>query len=156
MEDVTDLVLANVNDTMDESERHAEISEQFTIALVAAAVKDTHYTASVETILRGNEFYLFVYEIFTDVRLVGAPPSSIGKFGGDTDNWMWPRHTGDFSLFRIYADKNNEPAEYSPDNVPYQTQKIFSNFVERSSKRAILRWFLVIREVPRSILHPMV
>ena len=75
--------------------------------------------ADVEEFYYGNRFYLFVYREFTDIRLVGAPPSSIGKFGGDTDNWMWPRHTGDFSMFRVYASKDNEPAEYSEDNVPY-------------------------------------
>ncbi len=68
----------------------------------------------------GNQYYAYVIETFKDVRLVGAPPSSIGKFGSDTDNWVWPRHTGDFSMFRVYADKNNKPAEYSKDNVPYK------------------------------------
>jgi len=79
----------------------------------------------VKPLFYGNQYFLYVYKVFKDVRLVGAPPSAIGKFGGDTDNWMWPRHTGDFSLFRVYADENNEPAEYSPDNVPYQPQKYF-------------------------------
>jgi hypothetical protein len=79
----------------------------------------------VKPLFYGNQYFLYVYKVFKDVRLVGAPPSAIGKFGGDTDNWMWPRHTGDFSLFRVYADENNEPAEYSPDNVPYQPKKYF-------------------------------
>ena len=70
-----------------------------------------------------NQFFAFVYEVYTDIRLVGTPPSSIGKFGGDTDNWMWPRHTGDFSIFRVYAGKDNRPAEYSPENVPYKAEK---------------------------------
>ena len=70
----------------------------------------------------GNKYYLFVKTVYNDIRMVGAPPSSIGKFGADTDNWMWPRHTGDFSLFRIYADKNGQPAEYSKDNVPLQVK----------------------------------
>ena len=74
----------------------------------------------------GNKFYLFYYKVYSDVRMVAAPPSSVGKFGGETDNWMWPRHTGDFSMFRIYADKNREPAEYSQDNVPLQTPKYLS------------------------------
>lgn len=74
----------------------------------------------------GNKFYLFYYKVYSDVRMVAAPPSSVGKFGGETDNWMWPRHTGDFSMFRIYADKNGEPAEYSQDNVPLQTPKYLS------------------------------
>ena len=82
-------------------------------------------TASVEEFYYGNQYFLFVYKEFTDVRLVGAPPSSIGKFGGDTDNWMWPRHTGDFSIFRIYAGPDNEPAAYSEDNVPYRPKKYF-------------------------------
>jgi hypothetical protein len=73
----------------------------------------------------GNQYFLFVYREYTDIRLVGAPPSSIGKFGGETDNWTWPRHTGDFSIFRIYADKDNNPANYSKDNVPYQPKKYF-------------------------------
>lgn len=77
------------------------------------------YNVEIKPFFEGNEYYMFVYEVYKDVRLVGAPPSAIGKFGGDTDNWMWPRHTGDFSIFRIYADKNNNPAEYSKDNVPY-------------------------------------
>ena len=82
-------------------------------------------SASVEEFYYGNQYFLFVYKEFSDVRLVGAPPSSIGKFGGDTDNWMWPRHTGDFSIFRIYAGPDNEPAGYSADNVPYRPKKYF-------------------------------
>ena len=82
-------------------------------------------SASVEEFYYGNQYFLFVYKEFSDVRLVGASPSSIGKFGGDTDNWMWPRHTGDFSIFRIYAGPDNEPAEYSEDNVPYRPKKYF-------------------------------
>ena len=84
------------------------------------ATKGTHYKAIVKNFYGGNKYYLLVYENFTDIRMVGAPPSSIGKFGADTDNWMWPRHTGDFSIFRIYASKDNKPADYSPDNVPYK------------------------------------
>lgn len=91
----------------------------------AAAADGKGLSASVEEFYYGNQYFLFVYKEFTDVRLVGAPPSSIGKFGGDTDNWMWPRHTGDFSIFRIYAGKDNEPAAYSPDNVPYKPRKYF-------------------------------
>lgn len=84
------------------------------------------FEAVVKSLFYGNQYYLFVYKVFHDIRLVGAPPSSIGKFGGDTDNWMWPRHTGDFSVFRIYTGKNNEPAYYSKDNVPYKPKKYFS------------------------------
>lgn len=91
----------------------------------AATAGGKGLSASVEEFYYGNQYFLFVYKEFTDVRLVGAPPSSIGKFGGDTDNWMWPRHTGDFSIFRIYAGKDNEPAAYSPDNVPYKPRKYF-------------------------------
>jgi hypothetical protein len=81
------------------------------------------YTVSVRSFFQGNEFYYFVYQDFKDVRLVGTPPESIGKFGGDTDNWEWPRHTGDFSMFRVYGDKNGNPAEYSADNVPLQPKQ---------------------------------
>ncbi len=81
--------------------------------------------ASVERLYYGNQYYLFVYKVYTDIRLVGAPPSSIGKFGGDTDNWMWPRHTGDFSIFRVYAGKDNEPAPYSEENIPFTPKRHF-------------------------------
>ena len=93
--------------------------------IIAEAIKGKGYRASIESMYYGNQFYLFVYRTFRDVRLVGAPPSSIGKFGGDTDNWIWPRHTGDFSVFRVYADANNEPAEYSEENVPYRPKRHF-------------------------------
>lgn len=88
-------------------------------SLVDAASQDGRYSAEIVDMYYGTEHYLMVYEVFRDIRFVGAPPSSIGKFGGDTDNWMWPRHTGDFSIFRIYANRNNEPADYSEDNIPY-------------------------------------
>ena len=95
--------------------------------LIAEAVKEgKNYRATIEQMYYGNQQFLFLYQQFDDVRLVGAPPSSIGKFGGDTDNWIWPRHTGDFSLFRIYADKNNEPAAYSAENVPYRPKRHFT------------------------------
>lgn len=94
--------------------------------IIAAATEDGRYKAAVERMYYGNQSFLFVYRQFDDVRLVAAPPSSIGKFGGDTDNWIWPRHTGDFSVFRIYADKDNEPAAYSPDNVPYRPKRHFA------------------------------
>lgn len=93
--------------------------------IVDEAAKKGRYEAIVKPLFYGNQYFLYVYEVFNDVRLVGAPPSAIGKFGGDTDNWMWPRHTGDFSLFRIYANKDNQPASYSPDNVPYKPKKFF-------------------------------
>lgn len=94
-------------------------------SILAAESKGAGYRAEINPMYYGNQQYLFVYQTFRDVRLVGAPPSSIGKFGGDTDNWMWPRHTGDFSIFRVYANANNEPADYSPQNVPYRPKRHF-------------------------------
>ncbi|MFO7843912.1 MAG: S46 family peptidase [Bacteroidales bacterium] len=122
IEDVTDKALEGVTEDMSEEERNAKIREN-SKNIQEQAEKDNHYNASVRSFYYGNQYFLFVYEVYKDVRLVGAPPSAIGKFGGDTDNWMWPRHTGDFSVFRIYADTNNQPAEYSSDNVPYKPKK---------------------------------
>jgi len=124
MEDVTRLVLANVNENMNEEERQFEIQKQIK-KIELQNSENGKYKTSVKSFFYGNEFYLFVSKVYRDVRLVGAPPSGIGKFGGDTDNWMWPRHTGDFSLFRIYVDKNNEPSDYSPDNVPLKPKMYF-------------------------------
>ena len=118
MEDVTEKVLQGVTDEMSDQERDKLITSRIS-ELQASAVKGTGYSAVVRPFFMGNQYFLFVNETFRDVRLVGAPPSAIGKFGGDTDNWVWPRHTGDFSLFRVYAGKDNKPADYSPDNVPY-------------------------------------
>ncbi|MFN2430548.1 MAG: S46 family peptidase, partial [Cryomorphaceae bacterium] len=115
--DVTADVLSAIEGIESESERDAAISE-ISKSLAEKAEEGTHYKAQVKSFYAGNEFYLFVYESFPDVRLVGAPPSSVGKFGGDTDNWMWPRHTGDFSLFRVYSGPDGMPAEYSEDNIP--------------------------------------
>lgn len=125
MEDVTESVLKGYNKEMSEKER-IKLVDDNSKAITLNAVKGTHYQAKVESLYYGNQYFLFVYESFTDVRLVGAPPSSIGKFGGDTDNWMWPRHTGDFSLFRIYAGKDNKPAPYSKDNIPYKPKRFFN------------------------------
>ena len=111
MEEVTDRIAAG--ETAGEIVRKAE-------------AEGTSYKAAVEQMYYGNQQFLFVYEQFDDVRLVAAPPSSIGKFGGDTDNWIWPRHTGDFSMFRVYASKDNKPAAYSPENVPYRPKKHFT------------------------------
>jgi len=122
IEDVSEEVLAELNENMTEAERDAAVKEK-SDELIEEAQKETHYKAVIKPFFYGNEYYMFVYEEYNDVRLVGAPPSNIGKFGGDTDNWMWPRHTGDFSVFRIYADKDNNPAEYSEDNVPYKPMK---------------------------------
>jgi len=91
--------------------------------LIEEATRGTHYSALVRPFYYGNEYYMFVYETFTDVRLVGAPPEAIGNFGADQDNWMWPRHTGDFSIFRVYANEENQPATYAPSNRPYKPRK---------------------------------
>ena len=124
MEDVTDQILKGVTDKMNDDEREKIINVNST-EILGKAVEGTGYRATISSCYMGNQFFLFVNEIFRDVRLVGAPPSAIGKFGGETDNWIWPRHTGDFSLFRIYADKNNKPADYSKDNVPYKPVYFF-------------------------------
>ena len=125
MEEVTDQVLQGYAEGMTEAQRDSVVRVN-TRRLTSAAVKEgPGLTANVEALFYGNQYFLFVFKVFRDVRLVGAPPSSIGKFGGDTDNWMWPRHTGDFSIFRVYADKDNNPADYSPDNVPYHPKKFF-------------------------------
>lgn len=118
MDDVTAVILEEMNDEMSEMER-AQAAKPIIDSLVKKN-SDERYKAVVKSFFAGNEYYMFVYEVFSDVRLVGAPPSSVGKFGGDTDNWMWPRHTGDFTLFRIYANEDNKPAAYSKDNKPYK------------------------------------
>ncbi|MDR2084713.1 MAG: S46 family peptidase [Bacteroidales bacterium] len=118
MQEVTEEALAGVNDNMSQAEREKILNENIK-KITEDAVKDANYKSIVEEFYYGNQYFLFIYEIFKDIRLVGAPPSNIGKFGGDTDNWMWPRHTGDFAVFRIYADNDNLPANYSADNKPY-------------------------------------
>ncbi len=124
MEDVTDYVLNNVTPQITEAKREETIQAAIQ-QLKAKYSENNRYQVEIKPFYYGNQYFMYIYEVFKDVRLVGTPPSSIGKFGGDTDNWMWPRHTGDFSLFRVYANKNNEPAEYSPDNVPYKPKKHF-------------------------------
>ncbi len=124
MEDITEQILSNVNKNMSESERQEAIQKQIQLIELKAS-ENGKYETRATPMFYGNQYFLFVYKVYRDVRLVGAPPSSIGKFGGDTDNWVWPRHTGDFSIFRIYADKNNEPSEYSTDNVPYHPKVHF-------------------------------
>ncbi len=119
MDDVTDKVLEGVTENMTEEERRSIIAKN-RAGLIKDAATASWLRANVESQYYGNQYFLFLYKEYEDVRLVGAPPSSIGKFGGDTDNWMWPRHTGDFSLFRIYAGKDNNPAPYAADNVPYR------------------------------------
>ncbi len=123
VEDVTARVLEKAGKLTGKERRDA--LQEIIQTISKEAKGDTHYTAQVRPFYNGNEYYLFVYERFNDVRLAYTPPSSIGKFGGETDNWMYPRHTGDFAVFRVYADKNGKPAEYSKDNVPY-TPKHFA------------------------------
>ncbi len=115
--DVTEEVAAALSPDLTEEERGRIIREK-SEEIVAAATDGTHYTANVRPMFAGNEFFLFVYETYNDVRLVGTPPESIGSYGGDTDNWMWPRHTGDFSLFRVYTAPDGSPASYSSENIP--------------------------------------
>ncbi len=123
MKDITDDILDGT-EGLSEEKREEKI-EQNSASVKKDATADGKYSAQIKPLFYGNQYFLYVYKTYTDIRLVGAPPSAIGKFGGDTDNWMWPRHTGDFSLFRIYADKDNEPADYSPDNVPFHPKKYF-------------------------------
>jgi hypothetical protein len=123
IEDVTAEVNAAVGDLKDQA-RIAKFNE-INLEITSHATKGTQYTASIRPFYGGNQYYMVVYEIFTDVRFVGAPPSSIGKFGHDTDNWMWPRHTGDFSVFRVYMSPDGKPAEYSPENVPLKPKYYF-------------------------------
>lgn len=119
MDDCTKRILAVVNPSMSEADREKEINQE-----IAKIEKENNeggkYTVSVRPFFQGNEYYYFVYQDYKDVRLVGTPPESLGKFGGDTDNWEWPRHTADFSMFRVYADANGNPADYSENNVPLQ------------------------------------
>ncbi|HAH23589.1 MAG TPA: serine protease [Prolixibacteraceae bacterium] len=117
-EDVTSKILPMLNDTMSEEGRRAKVRE-ISSRIEKEATADTPYEGCVQSLYNDNKYYLFVYETFRDIRLVGTPPQSMGKFGGDTDNWMWPRHTCDFSMFRIYCGKDGKPAAYSKDNVPY-------------------------------------
>jgi hypothetical protein len=125
IDDVTANVLTGVTANMNERDRQAQIDKNMN-EVRSAAQRETYQDAFVRAFFDGNQYYLFVTETYRDVRLVGAPPSSVGNFGKDTDNWMWPRHTGDFSMFRIYAGKDNKPAAYSTDNVPYQPKRSLS------------------------------
>ncbi|MBK7173248.1 MAG: S46 family peptidase [Bacteroidales bacterium] len=122
MDDVTADVLSVVTPDMDEKARSAAITKKVE-ELKKEATADGKYNVDLKNFFNGNEYYRFVYMVYKDVRLVGAPPSSIGKFGGDTDNWMWPRHTGDFSIFRIYTAPDGTPAEYSKENIPLKAEK---------------------------------
>ena len=126
MDDVTAAVLRGYEPAMTEAQRDSLVKANGDAIVKQVADRDKGIQARVEALYYANQYFLFVYKVYRDVRLVGAPPSSIGKFGGDTDNWMWPRHTGDFSIFRVYAGRDNEPADYSPDNVPFTPKRFFS------------------------------
>ncbi len=117
IEDVTSRVLGKVNPDMTEAARREAIQAE-SAAITSEATKGTHYNARVSSFYSGNQYFLLIYEVFSDVRLVGTPPNSIGKYGHDSDNWMWPRHTCDFSVFRVYMGPDGKPAQYSKDNVP--------------------------------------
>jgi len=139
-EDVTERILGDIKDDMEEGKRQAAI-DSLRKVVVTEATKDSHYRGRVQAMLKGNQYILFIYEDFLDVRLVGAPPESIGKFGSDTDNWMWPRHTGDFSMFRVYAGPDGKPAPFSEENKPYQPKshlKISLNGVKEGDYAMIM------------------
>lgn len=124
MEDVTEQIMSQLTDSMSEKDRADKIKEVIKNA-EQKAVEGTNLKANIKPYFNGNQYFMSVFKIYKDVRLVGAPASSIGKFGGDTDNWTWPRHTGDFSVLRIYANENNEPADYSEKNKPYKPATFF-------------------------------
>jgi len=121
MEEVTDQIAPQLSESITLMERQSKI-RSFSGSITSEATSGTHYDANVVSLYNDNRFFLFVTETYRDVRLVGAPPESIGKFGGDTDNWMWPRHTGDFSMFRVYTGPDGKPAQYSPDNIPLKSK----------------------------------
>ena len=122
IEDVTERVSRGITNDMDAQTAY-KMRYETSLEIAKEATEGTGYEAVVKPFNYGNDYYMIVTETYNDVRLVGAPPSAIGKFGGDTDNWVWPRHTGDFSVFRIYADKENKPAEISDANIPYTPKK---------------------------------
>jgi hypothetical protein len=124
MEDVSKQIMEGFDTVLTEASREQLVASR-SLDLVRQAIDGTHYEAVVRPMYQGNAYYLFVMEVFRDIRLVGAPPASVGNYGGDTDNWSWPRHTGDFSVFRIYAGKDNKPADYSKDNVPFKPRHFF-------------------------------
>lgn len=117
MGDVTERIKEKLSPEFSEKRRR-EIIESESNKIIEELAENGKYIVEVKSFFKGNEFYYFIYQKYTDIRLVGTPPASIGKFGGDTDNWEWPRHTGDFSVFRVYADKDGQPADYSPENIP--------------------------------------
>ncbi len=136
VQDVTETVLDGVDDGMTEQSREQIISHNIR-KLQDEGVDGTQWKAVIKSFYYGSEYYMFLYEEFNDIRLVGAPPKAVGNFGGDTDNWIWPRHTGDFSMFRIYADEDNNPANYAVKNVPYKSR----NFLSVSAGRGRYRGF---------------
>ena len=122
IEDVTERIVSQLGETLEGNERKSK--QDSIISVIKKEKKEgNEYLVNVNSFYSGNEFYVFTYEVFKDIRFAFAPPSSIGKFGGDTDNWMWPRHTGDFSVFRVYSSADGKPAEYSKDNVPYTPKR---------------------------------
>ncbi|MBX2922348.1 MAG: S46 family peptidase [Chitinophagaceae bacterium] len=125
IEEITRQALQHVADGMEERERQSQVDKNLN-AVRATVQKEDWQDVLIRPFFEGNRYFLFITETYTDIRLAGAPPSSIGKFGSDTDNWMWPRHTGDFAMFRIYADKNNRPAAYSVNNVPYKPKRFLN------------------------------
>ena len=120
--DVTDRVISQLPEDLKGKDRK-EKQDSILSAIKKETEKDNKYIVQVKPFFSGNEFYTFVFEEFTDIRFAYAPPTSIGKFGADTDNWMWPRHTGDFSVFRVYCGKDGKPAEYSKDNIPFTPKR---------------------------------
>lgn len=124
IEDVTDKILGPLSSTLTTEKKEEAIAKKIE-ELEKTAIEGTHYNAEIKPFFEGNHYYLLVYETYKDIRMVGAPPSSVGKFGGDTDNWMWPRHTGDFSMFRVYTGPDGKPAEYSEANIPLKSKFFF-------------------------------
>lgn len=141
--DVSEEVLSAVPENASEKQRNEAISKKID-ELIKEATADSHYEAYIKPFYFGNQYLMFINETFKDVRLVGAPPSSIGKFGYDTDNWVWPRHTGDFSVFRVYANAENKPAEYSEENKPYKPE----HFLPVNTKGADLEDFTIVYGFP--------
>ncbi|MDQ3017074.1 MAG: S46 family peptidase, partial [Bacteroidota bacterium] len=124
IEDVTSKVTNGLKEGITPKERQS-IIEANSAKMISSVEKEHWQDASIKPFFEGNDYYIFITETYNDVRYVGSPPESIGKFGADTDNWVWPRHTGDFSMFRIYAGPDNKPAEYSPDNKPLKPRYFF-------------------------------
>src|SRR5690606_16893096 len=130
MENVTESIISDIPDTLDDTKRNTLISGRIT-ALEKGYKYTTGLDATIKPFYNGNQYFVILSETFRDIRLTGFPPNGIGQFGGDTDNWMWPRHTGDFSVVSVYAGKDNKPADYHPDNVPYKTDIYFTINISR-------------------------